>query len=266
MKVYLSIFRMRVINGLQYRTVAFSAIVTRFFWALMEILAYDALFQIGLDGGMTFEQTVSYVWMQQALYSMFLVVSGDGEIYDTIRSGSIAYELVRPMDLYGKWFFQAMANRVVPTLTNYIPMLLIAFLMPSHFRLTISLSFEQLILFLLSCILALGVVVSCAMLMYISLFYLTSQRGIKIIVTAITTFFSGGVIPLTFFPDKVRAFSNLLPFAAMQNMPLQIYCGSISGNTAYRGILFQLIWVVILVGGGYVAMNRVLKKVVVQGG
>ena len=115
MKVYLSIFRMRVINGLQYSTVAFSAIVTRFFWALMEILAYDALFQIGLDGGMTFEQTVSYVWMQQALYSMFLVVSGDGEIYDTIRSGSIAYELVRPMDLYGKWFFQAMANRVVPT-------------------------------------------------------------------------------------------------------------------------------------------------------
>jgi ABC-2 type transport system permease protein len=267
MKMYMSVFRIRFINSLQYRAVVLGAIVTRFAWGFMEILAYTALYRAGSFAfPMELSQTVSYLWMQQTLIFLFSVVFSDEEIYSTIGSGSIAYELVRPMDLYGRWFCQSAANRVAFTLLNCMPVLLVALIMPEPYRMSLPLTIGQFLLFLLSAVLALCVVVAFAMLMYISLFYLLSQRGIKIIVTALTSFLSGGIIPLPFFPEQVLAVVKLLPFAAMQNMPLLIYNGNIAGVDAVKGVVFQLFWLAALILIGQFAMSRALKKVIVQGG
>ena len=57
MKSYLSLFRIRMINGLQYRAVALGSIFTRFCWALMEILAFFAVHRSnGGSFGMTFHR------------------------------------------------------------------------------------------------------------------------------------------------------------------------------------------------------------------
>lgn len=267
MKMYMSVFRIRFINNMQYRAVAFGQILTNFAWAFMQILAFTAIYRSGTSGlPMEFSQTVSYIWMQQTLIVLFMVVFADGEIYSAIGSGSIAYELVRPMDLYAKWFCQSAANRVAHTILNCLPVLIVSFVIPEPFRMTLPANIGQLVLFLISSLLALGVVVAFAMLMYISLFYIVSQRGIKIIVTALTVFLSGGVIPLPFFPEPVLAIVKLLPFAAMQNMPLLIYSGNIMGIDAIKGIVFQLFWIVTLFGIGQLTMRNALKKVIVQGG
>ena len=233
----------------------------------MEILAYAALFGMGQGSfSMTFTQTVSYVWMQQIVFVLFRVVVGDEEIFSALAQGTIAYELVRPVSLYGHWFFQSAANRIVPTVLGSMPLLVIVPFMPGKYRMVFPSSAGQVLLFLVSCVLALGVVVAFAMLMYISLFYLTTQRGIRIIVTAITHFFSGGMIPLSFFPDQVRQAAELLPFASMRDVPLQIWCGTLMGADACRGLLLQLFWLAALITAGYAWMGQALKKVVVQGG
>lgn len=267
MKMYMSVFRIRFINSLQYRVVALGSIITRFAWGGMEVLAYSALYRTGnIPFPMEFSQIVSYIWMQQTLIVMFSVVFSDGEIYSSIGSGSIAYELVRPMDLYGRWFCQSAANRLAFTILNCLPALIVAFIMPEPYRMSLPIAMGQFLQFLLSTVLALCVVVAFAMLMYISLFYMLSQRGIKIIVTALTTFLSGGVIPLPFFPEPILAVVQLLPFAAMQNMPLRIYNGNIAGVDALKGIAFQLFWFSALFLIGQFTMGRALKKVIVQGG
>ena len=62
MKVYFSLFYIRVLNGLQYRTVVIGAILTRFVWGMMEILAFNALYRTdGTAFVMTFSETVSYI-------------------------------------------------------------------------------------------------------------------------------------------------------------------------------------------------------------
>lgn len=105
MRKYLCVFRLRMLDGLQYRSVVLGAIVTRLLWALMEVLAYTALYSVSdASFPMTLSQTISYIYMQQALYTLFLVVFSDAEIYASITSGSIAYELLRPIDLYSYWF------------------------------------------------------------------------------------------------------------------------------------------------------------------
>lgn len=267
MKTVLSVFRIRFINSMQYRAVLLGDILTRFVWGLMEILAFSALYRTGHAAfSMDFPQTVSYIWMQQALYTMFIVVFGDDEIYSSIGSGSIAYELVRPVNLYDRWFSQSAANRIASTVLGCLPVLLVAFVMPAPYRMSLPLDTTQFLLFVLSSLLALCVVVAFAMLMYISLFYTLSQRGIKIIATAVTTFLSGGIIPLPFFPEPVLAVVRWLPFAAMQNMPLRIYAGDIAGMDAFQGVVFQLFWLGALVLLGRQAMRLSLKRVVVQGG
>jgi ABC-2 type transport system permease protein len=170
------------------------------------------------------------------------------------------------MSLYGRWFCQSAANRVSFTLLNCAPAFLIALIMPEPYRMSLPPDMGLFLLFLLSTVLALFVVVEFAMLMYISLFYTLSQRGIKIIVTALTSFLSGGVIPLPFLPAPVLSVVEWLPFAAMQNMPLRIYSGNIMGSDALKGIIFQVFWLAALLFIGQAAMRRALRKVIVQGG
>jgi ABC-2 type transport system permease protein len=215
-------------------------IAARFAWGIMEIFAFSAFYKANPAAfPITFSQTVSYLWMQEILLTLFAVVFQDGDIYSSLESGSIAYELVRPMSLYGRWFCQSAANRISFTLLNCAPAFLIALIMPEPYRMSLPPDTGLFLLFLLSTVLALFVVVAFAMLMYISLFYTLSQRGIKIIVTALTSFLSGGVIPLPFLPAPVLSVVEWLPFAAMQNMPLRIYSGNIMGSDALKGIIFS---------------------------
>ena len=93
-----------------------------------------------------------------------------------------------------------------------------------------------------------------------------SPRGILIFGAALADFMGGHIVPLPFFPDGFRQFAQLLPFAAMQNMPLRIYSGNIAGVDAITGILFQSAWFLILFILGKIWMKTTLKKVVIQGG
>jgi len=267
LKAYYSLFRIRFIHNLQYRMAVLGAIAKGALWVMMEALAYRALYRANPGTfPMDFSRMVSYIWVRQSFIVLFRVVFADGEIYSAIRSGEVAYDLVRPVDLYGRWFCQSASNRLSFALVNCLPVLLLGMIIPRPFRLTLPRSALQPALFMLSALLAFGVTVAMAMLMYISLFYLISQRGIRIIVTAVTDFFSGGVIPLPFFPEQVLRVVRVLPFAAMQNMPLQIFCGNVVGADAVKGIMFQMFWLTVLVVVGRAAMRIATKRVIVQGG
>ncbi len=266
-KVYFSMFRIRFVHNLQYRAVVLGSILKGFFWALMEILGYLAIYRVGGDLlPMELSATVTYVWAHQSLIVLFSVVFGDEEIYSAIRTGEVAYDLTRPVSIYGRWFCQAASNRLSFTLINCLPVLALGAMLPKPYGLTLPASVSQLLMTAVSLMLAFGVTVATAMLMYFSLFYLISQRGIKIIVRITTSFFSGGVIPLPFFPKTLQRVVTLLPFGSMQNVPLQILCGSLSGPEAVRSIGLQVFWLTALVFAGWFAMGHATKKVVAFGG
>jgi ABC-2 type transport system permease protein len=266
MKAYRAIFRMRFINSVQYRIVVFSLIFTGFLWGLMLVLAYSAFYRTNPTAfPMTLSQTVSYMWMQQVLLILFSVVFTDSEIESSVETGTITYELVRPFDLYGRWFTRACASRVAFTVFR-LPLLLVVFFLPEPYGLSLPPDIFQLLMFVLSVSLALGVTVSLTMLMYVTLFYTISFGGVYVMVIAATTFLTGAVVPFPFLPQSVRTVLEVLPFAAMQNMPLRIYSGNIAGMDAVRGIVFQIVWFALLITAGRILMRRALKKVIVQGG
>ena len=79
-------------------------------------------------------------------------------------------------------------------------------------------------------------------------------------------FFAGAVIPLPFFPQRIQQIMELLPFAAMQNVALRIYSGSMSAAEIKKAVLLQIIWLVILTWSGKRLCGYAEKRVTVQGG
>jgi ABC-2 type transport system permease protein len=267
MKVYLSVFRIRFSTVIQYRAAALAGVVTQFAWGLLEIFAFRAIYsgnEIGFP--MQLSQLSSYIWLQQAFLALFMLWYADRDIQDAISSGNISYELSRPLDLYGRWFFQSAANRVARTLLRCAPILIITFFLPEPIRLSLPFSLVHAFGFLLALILGLGVVVAFGMLIYTLTFYTLSSAGLWSVFAMIAYFMSGQVIPLPFFPSGIREFAELLPFASMQNFPLSVYIGHITGSGILSGLILQCIWLIVLIISGRLLMKRALTKVTVHGG
>ena len=264
---YRALFRIRFTNSLQYRAAALAGVSTQFVWGFMYILAYMAFYESNPAAfPLTFQETVSYVWMQQAFMALFFIWFYEDSIFESIENGHISYELVRPMDLYSRWFTQTTANRMSRAVLRCGPILIVAFLLPEPFRLVLPDSLLQLVLFFISMLLSMGVVVSFAMLIYISAFYTINSMGTRLVIGVAGDFLSGGYIPIPFFPETIRRVVELSPFGAMQNLPLLIFSGHLTGAGLVQGMALQVFWLTVLVLAGRLAIRHALKNVVVQGG
>ncbi|HHY81966.1 MAG TPA: ABC transporter permease [Clostridiales bacterium] len=267
MKKYLSFFIIRLTTGLQYRAAALAGISTQFAWGGMTLLMFRAFYQYSSSAfPMTFRELSSYIWLQQAFLALYMSWYFDNDIFDSITSGSIAYELCRPVDLYTMWFAKNAAVRMSRAVLRCMPILVIAAFLPEPFNVSLPASFLSGLLFLISMIMGFLVLVAFSMLIYITALYTLSPLGIRVVATSAIEFFTGAIIPLPFFPQSIRNIVHLLPFAYIQNTPFLIYNGYISGTEMYKSILLQAVWLLLLWASGKLLMKRALKKVIVQGG
>ena len=267
MKKYLSFFRMRFLMGLQYRTAAIAGMTTQFVWGLMEILVFRAFYAADPTAfPMSFEATANYIWLQQAFLAIFAAWLLEPEIFDCIVDGNVAYELCRPVNIYDMWFSRSMASRLSRVVLRCVPILMVAPLLPKPYGISLPPSFGQFLIFLLTLILSFLVSVSFYMWIYVLTFYTISPMGLRLMVGSVVEFLSGGGIPLPFFPERVQRFLELLPFAAMQNVPLRVYSGSMTLEETQQAILLQLFWLFVLVIAGRAMCARAVRHVTLQGG
>ena len=267
MRKYLSFFRLRLTMGLQYRAAALGGLVCQFFWGGMAILAFKAFYDVDPAAfPMSLPAMSSYIWLQQALLTFISMGGIDNEFFNVIENGNVAYELCRPVDVYGMWFSRSAATRVSNALLRSVPVILVASLIPAPFGLSAPPDLPTFLLFLASLTLALAVITAMGMIVYMITFHTITPRGVRLIAVNICDFFSGDVIPLPFFPDGFRQFTELLPFSATANVPLRIYSGDLRGPEMVRLMLLQVFWAAALVLIGKAIERRELRRVTIQGG
>ncbi len=264
---YISFFRIRFISGLQYRAAALGGVVTQFAWGFMSILMFRAFYSENTDAfPMTFQAVASYIWLQQAFLSLFMPWVLENDIFKTITDGSIAYELCRPINIYNMWFVKNVASRLSKALLRSVPILLVAAFLRAPYELRPPASLHAVLWFLITAFLGLMVVVAFCMIIYILAFFTLSPLGLRILMTGLVEFLAGAIIPLPFLPEGIRIIIELLPFASIQNVPLRIYTGDISGVEIYARAGLQLFWFILLVFSGKLLIRKAERKVVVQGG
>lgn len=267
MTAYLSFFKIRFKNSLQYRAAAFAGVATQFAWGFMYIMMYEAFYKSNIKmAPMKLSQLSSYIWLQQAFLALFMTWFLDNDIFDLISSGNVCYELCRPLDIYNAWFVKNCAIRLSKAMLRCFPILLVAFFLPKPYRFYLPSSFVNMVLFLFSMFLSLMVVVSYCMLVYIFTFFTISPMGVRIALVMTADFLSGGLVPLPFFPDWFSKYIYLSPFAAMQNDPFRIYVGNVSIKEAVFSIMLQILWALVLIIIGKLILSKALKRVIVQGG
>ncbi|MHA6485343.1 ABC transporter permease [Paenibacillus sp. strain BS8-2] len=267
MKAYTSIWRLRFINGMQYRAAAFAGMATQLFFGFIFIMIFAAFYKNGGDSApISLQDVITYVWLQQIFLSLIMLWIRDNELFTLITSGNIAYELCRPLGLYPFWFTKLIAQRVAGAVLRCFPLLLVVFLLPEPYRMGVPPDWGACLLFLIALFLGLLLVVAISMLIYISVFWTMSPTGSTLMISVAGEFLAGMIIPVPLMPDWLQRIAYALPFRWTTDFPFRVYSGHIPKAEAIAGLGIQLVWLAALALFGYWLMRRALRNVVVQGG
>ncbi len=263
MRKYFSTFFMRWKMETQYRGAALGGIVCQMVFGLILISVYRALY-MGHPQSMPLSAICTYVWLQQAFFRMLL--SSDNDLMDKIRTGGIAYELCRPVNLYGYYYARIGAMKLMGSLLRAVPMLAFASLLPQGWGLGGPASFPALLCGLMG--LALGLFCMCALeniTMGISMRTI-DFKGFQALLNLLMATFSGNILPLTLFPDSWQQVVKLLPYAQLLDAPIRLYTGETPLHQAGEVFLIQGAWLLIFVAVGLSLWRRNTKRMIVQGG
>jgi ABC-2 type transport system permease protein len=267
MKPYLSLLRVRFLNGLQYRAAAFGGLATQFFWGLMLLFIYGAFYgDAAYSNGFSFSDLVTYIWLQQAFLAFVFLYDWDVELLEMSTTGGISYELCRPINLYQVWFVKLFSKRLASGLLRFSPTLVVGFLLPYPFNLSLPHSPLSLLLFVITLFLGLFLLVSISMMIYISVFKTMHPIGSMTIFGIVGEFFAGMTIPIPLMPMWLQNITQFMPFRWTADLPLRVYSGHIGTHEALIGIVMQLAWTSILITAGALIMKRVTRLSTVQGG
>ena len=263
MKAYLSAFRMRLRLELQYRGAVLGGIVCQVFFGLILIAVYRALYA-GKPQAVPLSHITSYVWLQQAFFRMLL--ASDPDLLDKIRTGNIAYDLCRPLNLYGFYYARILAQKLTGSLLRAVPMLVFAFLLPEGWGLALPASPAALLRSLAA--LALGLFCVSALENITMGFTMRTldSRGMQAMLNMLMMTLSGNILPLTLFPDSWQRAITLLPYAQLLDAPIRLYTGETPPAAAPGILLIQAAWTAALAALGVLFWRKNQKRLVIQGG
>ena len=270
-RAYLTVFRARFRTLLQYRAAAWAGFGTQTFFGLVRVMIFTGFYASTTESmPFSFEQMMSYVWLGQCLFAL-IPFRHDAEINSMIRTGNIAYELVRPVRLYPYWFARAVAGRTAPVLLRALPMVVVsAGIFPligaGRWALGPPASVAAGAAFGLSLLAAMFLACTFSLLMSVSLFWTISAEGVGTLFPVIVWSLSGIVLPIPFFPDWMQRVFLLLPFRGLMDVPFQIYIGSMTPGRGLVEVCIQIAWIVGIAVVGRTLLSRAQRRVVVQGG
>lgn len=268
---YLTILSVRYRLLLQYRAAALAGFATQLFWGVIRLMILEAFYaSAARTPPIQLDSVIAYVWLGQAFLGL-LPWNVDPELAALIRTGGVAYELSRPLDLYTFWFFRTMAYRTAGTTLRCMPMVSFAMLLLplvglADWALKPPSTWESSLLFLVSMSLAVCLASAVTMLMHVALVWTLAGEGINRIMLSIVTILTGMVIPLPLFPDWMQPFLRWQPLRGIVDVPYRIYSGDILPGAALGELLHQLLWTVLLICLGRWLLTVCIRRLVIQGG
>ncbi|NKB67383.1 MAG: hypothetical protein GKR89_10010 [Candidatus Latescibacteria bacterium] len=263
LRPYLAILGAQLRILLQYRAAALAGLTTNLVFGLIHIMVLEAFYaSSSAVHPMTYPEVVVYIWLGQAMIGL-LPWTMDQAVVAAVRSGNVAYELVRPVDLYAFWYSRALALRIAPVLLRAVPVLLLAWLFfdfrpppaPVNGLAWLAATFGAL---------ALSGALTTAM--SITLLWTISGEGLARLFPTVVLVFSGMLVPLPLLPDWAQPVLEWLPFRGLVDVPFRLYLGHLPAEQLPALLAHQLLWSAALIGLGYYLLHRHARRLVVQGG
>lgn len=183
-------------------------------------------------------------------------------VYQRVREGQVAVDLARPVGFLGQMVAQQVGRTV-----GVVPFVVVAFPLAWLLGgLQSPASAPAFALYLIGVLLAYLIGVLLALLVGLISFWTLEMVGFLFVLTFVSQFFGGALVPLQFFPPALRTIATVLPFQAQAYLPLEIYLGQTRGGALAGALALQLFWVAVLAILTRWLWQRAVQRLVIQGG
>jgi ABC-2 type transport system permease protein len=246
-----------------YRGATVAGVVTNtvfgFIYASVFVAVHD---RAGPIGGFEAADTAVYVFAAQAFLAM-TGAFGDREIAERIKSGDIAADLHRPVDLQLWWLANDLGKAAFQAVFRGIPPFAVGVLV-----LGLPVPSEPWVWLAFAPATVAGVVLAFAIrfLANLSAFWLLDARGVVSLTALVQMFLAGHLVPLFFMPERLERLARVLPFAGITALPVETLLGRHRGADLVAVYATQLAWCAVLLLAGRLVLAAAQRKLVVHGG
>ena len=263
MRLFLEVAKRSFQRYLTYRASALAGLATNFFFGLMRVAVLLALYgsQANVEG-YSVKDVITYTGLTQAMIA-YLNLFGWFELMQSVHSGEVAGDLLRPFDLFRYWLARDAGRALVNLLLRGVTIMAIYALV---FNLSYPSSLAAWLLVVLSLFLGWLVSFSYAFVVNLAAFWSPDAVGIGRFFFVIGWFFSGFLMPVRFYPEWLQTVAAWTPFPYMLNTIVEVYLGVSSGWNAVGAIAVQGVWALGLIVLGQVVLRSATRRLVVLGG
>ena len=263
MRLFIELAKRSFQRQLTYRVATFASLATNFFFGMLRVAVMIALYGTSLDvNGLSLEGAITFTGLTQALIG-FLSLFGWYDMMNSIYTGAVASDLLKPMGYFNFWLAQDLGRALAQLMLRGLPMML-------AYAILIGITFPnnlgQWSCLFVSLILAWLISFAWRFLVNLSGFWTPDARAISRFGFVLLYFVTGFLMPLRFFPDWFVRICNFTPFPYMVNTVIEVYLGVLSGQQLIWNLAKQAIWAVILIYTCRVTMRAGLRRLVIQGG
>ena len=183
-----------------------------------------------------------YILVANAIFAL-LTTTSMRTMMQSIRTGAIASDLLRPYSYLAAQFAQALGRLITQGLVGGAAVALVGFALVG---MAAPPTLAYVVMFLISVGLSFLISFLLNFLLGLLCFWTTDGEGL-VWAYGITSFvFSGSLVPLQLLPGWLRTLALLLPFQGMIHTPLLIYLGVARGHDLLEALLLQVVWVIVL--------------------
>lgn len=213
--------------------------------------------------GFTYNEMIAYVLIS---FITGAIINADimHMMYREVKDGSIAMNLIRPINYEKRMFFESLGNLLYNLLIVFIVGFI--FILIFTFKTTGSINIIGILFYFISALLGFCINFFYSYTFGLFSFKITNMWGLSQITQAIIQLVSGALIPIVFFPTWAQMIFNFLPFKSMIYTPSMIYLGKMGYAEIGISILIQIFWVVILAICARALWNKMIKNLTILGG
>ncbi len=260
---YLYVYKIRIQRSLAYHYDVYGNILIQCIIMFASAFFWRALYSgETVVQGVAAEQMYIYTVVSTAM-SVFFMNDVEQRVMRSVEKGTIAVEMLKPINLYGIFFFEDLGKLTALLFQNLLPILLIGSIFIAVPKPVSGVSF---LLFLLSLVMAYLIHWLLAACFSMWAFVAINMTPLLQVKKHLIRLLSGSIIPLWFFPDWLASVLNCLPFVYIYQLPLDIFIGKEEVANLLPRLGIQAVWVVVLLVVFIILQKNALKKVMVQGG
>ncbi|MCO5733549.1 ABC-2 family transporter protein [Rhizobium sp. SSA_523] len=272
MSAFYALIRAAFRRELEHRSRA----IARVFGTLVDILARISIWQAVFAGhasmngsmngsmsGISLGQMITYALIGGTILSSWDATMIVRDVGGTIRTGAIGSSLLRPMAYPVMLLAEQLGTRLFDWLMTSLPVIVIMGLI---YGIEPPASAGHALLFLGFVLVSLAVMMLFGILIGLFSFWVFDAHSLEWFMRGLLGVFSGGLVPIWFFPKGLAEVAHVLPFAWITYHPMTVYLGERDLASSALYLLAGGAWAAVLALAVSLVWSRACGQVVVQGG